>query len=136
MIAQFIPFTAHLVWLFFGFIFIVGCLLAWCFLASLRKFAFAKLLRISGVVPGLAVLVGLFSVWLCWPNLHDYSDVTAIAKPGVDISAVIKTFGQPSEYCVKPNGSKTFLYAEGIVTGFTCIETDPKGMIVNVGYVD
>ena len=137
MIAQFIPFTAYLApCLFFAFVFAITSWVAWFALVALRKFAFFKSLRTSGVTPAISMSLGLIAVWLCWPNLHDYSDVAAIAKPGVHISVVVSEFGHSSQWYALPNGAQTYLYAEGLVTGYTSIETNPKGVIVNVEYVD
>ena len=58
------------------------------------------------------------------------------AKPGVNISAVTDKFGEPTEYYRLPDGTQSYLYAEGLVTGYTSIDTDRNGIIVYVGYVD
>ena len=76
------------------------------------------------------------AVWLCWPTLNDYNDVAAVAKPGANIPLVTKRFGEPTEHYVLPDGTHSYLYAEGGVTGYTSIDTDATGIILGVGYVD
>jgi len=142
LIAQFIPnpfapIPLDLVpWLFFAAVFVAVSLSTFIVFSILGRFEPLKSLKVGGITAVIAAAVGGIAVWLCWPTLHDYRVVTTIAKPGANISAVIKQFGEPSEHYVLADGSHCYLYAEGIMTGFTSIDTDPNGVIVGVAYVD
>ncbi len=140
LFAQFIPnpfAPIPLNWipfLFFSAVFIGSCLVTWFFLKILSRAKLLGFLRSSGLAA--AITIGLLSIWLCWPNLNDYSEVVTVAKPGINISVVVSKFGQPSEIHTQADGTRTFLYAEGMMTGYTSIETDPNDIIVSVGFVD
>ena len=142
MIAQlipnpFAPIPLYLIpWLFFAFVFTVVSLCTYISLVILRRFEALRFLRRSDVTKLITLFLGGMSVWLCWPTLHDYRDVTAVAKPGVSISVVTKRLGEPSQHNIHADGTQHYLYAEGMMYGYTSITTDSKGIIVHVGYAD
>ena len=125
--------------LFFAVAFTVfWSLLTIILISSEKRPDFAGFLKLSGIAALIATMVGLpvTLLWLSFPRHYDYSEVIEVAKPGVHISEVIKTLGRPAESYPTAGGAQTFLYAEGTWTGYTSIDTNAKGVIVRVDYVD
>jgi len=123
-------------WLFFAVVFAVAFLFTWISLSILRRLEAFNFLKTFGLTASISIATGVCAIWLCWPTLNDYNDVTAVAKPGANISLVTKRFGEPTEHYVLPDGTQSYLYAEGMMTGYTSIDTDANGIILGVGYVD
>ena len=130
MISQFIPFTAYLIPpIILGVVamivfFLVRFLISLCI--GSRSNSFSRV-----VLPALAAA---FAIYLILPRLHKHADVVKAAPLGSNISSVIDVLGNATESYSTPGGANTHLYAEGYITGYTVIETNPNGTITAVTY--
>ena len=84
---------------------------------------------------------GILSIGCFWMHIslhrqqHDYNEIAAVARNGVEISVVQKQFGD-AETRQNPDGTISYIYQETALYGYIEVVTDGQGVVIGMEYYD